>query len=44
MRIFFTDKVFVEPVSLFDLETYSRKGNKFLCRDVDYEAAVATTG
>jgi hypothetical protein len=39
MRVSFTDKVFVEPVRLLDLETYPGKRHEFLCGDVDDKAA-----
>jgi len=44
MRVLFADKVFVEPVCLFDLKTYASQGNEFLSRDVNDEAAVPATG
>jgi len=44
MGILFADKVFVEPVCLFDLKTYASQGYEFLSRDVDDEAAVEATG
>lgn len=38
MGVLFSDEVFVEPVGLFDLETYSGDGDEFFGGDVDYEA------
>ena len=43
MGVLFADKVFVEPVCLFDLKTYASQGNEFLSRDVNDEAAVPVT-
>jgi len=38
MRVLFSDKVFVEPMGLFDLETYSWDRDEFFGGDVDDKA------
>jgi hypothetical protein len=42
LRILFADEVLVEPMSLFNLETDARDGNKLLCRDI-HNKATATS-